>query len=85
MLGRIAAELQVDPAHLKQALAEELLRLDAEEPDWVDRLIGPEGVAAQAVIAADPARVRAAIDNWLATPRGAAQAGPVGHPDPLGT
>jgi hypothetical protein len=65
MLGRIAAELQVDPAHLKQALAEELLRLDATEPDWVDQLIGPEGVAAQAVIPADPARVRAAIDNWL--------------------
>jgi len=70
MLGRIAAELSVDPAHLSQALAEELLRLDTEEPGWIDRLIGPEGVAAQAIIPGDPARVRAAIDNWLGTHEG---------------
>ncbi|HEY5727191.1 MAG TPA: hypothetical protein VIV08_01130 [Acidimicrobiia bacterium] len=70
MLGRIAAELQVDPAHLRQALAEELLRLDAQEPGWLDRLIGPEGVAAQAVVSGRAAQVRAAIDNWLATHEG---------------
>jgi hypothetical protein len=70
MLGRIAAELQVDPAHLRQALAEELLRLNTEEPGWVDRLIGPDGVAAQAVIAGDATQVRAAIDNWLANHEG---------------
>ncbi len=70
MLGRIAAELQVDPAHLRQALAEELLRLDAEEPGWLDRLIGPEGVTAQAVISGDAVHARAVIDNWLATHEG---------------
>jgi hypothetical protein len=70
MLGRIAAELQVDPVHLRQALAEELLRLDAEEPGWLDRLIGPQGVAAQALISGDAARARAAIDNWLAKHEG---------------
>ncbi len=70
MLGRIAAELSVDPAHLRQALAEELLRLDNEEPGWLDRLLGPQGVAAQAIITDDPARVRAAIDNWLGTHEG---------------
>jgi hypothetical protein len=70
MLGRIAAELQVDPVHLRQALAEELLRLDAEEPGWLDRLIGPQGVAAQALISGDAAQVRAAIDNWLARHEG---------------
>ncbi len=68
MLGRIAAALQVDPADLRQALAEELLRLDAEEPGWLDRLIGPEGVAAQAVVSGRAAQVRAAsTTGWPRT------------------
>lgn len=65
MLGRIADELDIDRSHLQQALVEELLRLDSEDPGWIDRLVVPQAIAGQGVVAGSPTAVRGVVDTWL--------------------
>jgi hypothetical protein len=70
MLGRIADELDIDRAHLQTALTEELLRLEHEDPDWLDRLLVPENVAARRVVGGDPSSVRDVVDLWMSRHEG---------------
>jgi hypothetical protein len=65
MLARIAAELDIDVAHLRQALVEEMFRVQVEEPDLVDRLIAPRKVSVHGPVAGTEAEIRAVIDAWM--------------------
>lgn len=65
MLARIAEELEIDVAHLRQALVEELFRVHVEEPDLIDRLVAPDTVSANGPVPGTEAEVRAVIDAWM--------------------
>lgn len=65
MLGRIADELDIDRNHLQTALTEELLRLQGDDPDWLDRLLVAESVAARRVVSGDTSSVRNVVDYWM--------------------
>ena len=65
MLSRIADELDIEETHLQTALTEELVRLQSEDPDWLDRLLVSERVAARRVVDGDMASVRNVVDFWM--------------------
>ncbi len=65
MLGRIADELDIDQAHLQTALTEELVRLQTEDPDWLDRLLVEENVSARRVVGGDAGSVHNVVDFWM--------------------
>jgi hypothetical protein len=65
MLSRIADELDIDSTYLQTALTEELLRLQSEDPDWLDRLLVTENVAARRVVNGDAESVRSVVDFWM--------------------
>ena len=69
-LGRIADELGIDRHHLQQAMAEELTRIDEEDPGWLSRNLMPKAIAESRTVAAAPDRVRAVLDYWLANNEG---------------
>lgn len=64
-LRRVAAEIGIDPAHLESAMAEELLRVQAEQPGLIDRLLAPDTTAIRSAAEGDAAQVREALDRWL--------------------
>lgn len=64
-LQRIADELEIDHAHLERALVEELYRLDAEDPTWIDRLTVPASVRASGVVPLSAAQTRTIVDLWM--------------------
>ncbi len=70
MLTRIAAELGIDGHHLQQALTEELLRVEIDEPGALDRLLVPQTLAAHGVVPGDAAAVRLVVDAWMANHEG---------------
>lgn len=63
----IAREVGIDPAHLRQALAEERARLPMQESDSgvVLDALGPATVSAQRVVPGTPAAVLAKLDAWM--------------------
>jgi hypothetical protein len=69
-LGRIADELGIDRQHLQQAMAEELVRIEEEDPGWLSRNLMPKSIAESRTVAAAPDRVRAVLDYWLASHEG---------------
>jgi hypothetical protein len=69
-LGRIADELGIDREHLQQAMVEELVRIDEEDPGWLSRALMPKTMAESRTVAAAPDRVRAVLDYWLASNEG---------------
>ena len=69
-LGRIADELGIDRRHLKQAMAEELVRIEEEEPGWLSRNLMPKTITENRTVAAAPDRVRAVLDYWLSQHEG---------------
>lgn len=69
-LGRIADELGIDRRHLQQAMAEELVRIEEEDPGWLSRNLMPTSIAESRTVAAAPDRVRAVLDYWLANHEG---------------
>ncbi len=69
-LGRIADELGIDRRHLQQAMAEELVRIEEEDPGWLSRNLMPKSIAESRTVAAAPDRVRAVLDYWLANQEG---------------
>lgn len=69
-LGRIADELGIDRRHLQQAMAEELVRIEEEDPGWLSRNLMPKSIAESRTVAAAPDRVRAVLDYWLASHEG---------------
>jgi len=64
-LGRIADELGIDRRHLRAAMAEELVRIQKEEPGWLARNLMPDRIAESRIVTASPDRVRAVLDYWL--------------------
>lgn len=64
-LRRIAAEIGIDPGHLESAMAEELLRVQAERPGLIDRLLAPSRAIVRDAATGDMAGVRQALDRWL--------------------
>ena len=70
MLSRIADELDIDQTHLQTALTEELVRIQGEDPDWLDRLLVSESVAARRVVDGDMASVRNVVDFWMSKHEG---------------
>lgn len=64
-LRRIAAEIGIDPDHLESAMAEELLRVEQEQPGLIDRLLAPNRVAVRGAAEGDAVMVRKALDRWL--------------------
>lgn len=69
-LGRIADELGIERRHLRQAMAEELLRIEEEDPGWLSRNLMPRSIAESRTVAASPDKVRAVLDYWLSTHEG---------------
>ena len=69
-LGRIADELGIDRRHLKQAMAEELVRIEEDEPGWLSRNLMPKTITENRTVAAAPDRVRAVLDYWLSQHEG---------------
>jgi hypothetical protein len=64
-LRRVAAEIGIDPDHLESAMAEELLRVQVEQPGLIDRMLAPRRIAVRGAADGDPAQVREALDRWL--------------------
>jgi hypothetical protein len=64
-LGRIAAELDIDPRHLEQALLEELLRVETEQPGVLDRLFVPASMTTHGAVAGSRQAVREVVDAWM--------------------
>ncbi len=69
-LGRIADELGIDRQHLQQAMAEELVRIEEEDPGWLSRNLMPNFIAESRTVAAAPDRVRAVLDYWMTSNEG---------------
>ena len=69
-LSRIADELGIERQHLQQAMAEELVRIEVEDPGFLSRHLMPPSIAESRTVAAAPDRVRAVLDYWLATQEG---------------
>jgi len=69
-LGRIADELGIVRRHLQQAMAEELVRIDEEDPGFLSRNLMPNTIAESRSVAAAPDRVRAVLDHWMSTQEG---------------
>jgi len=69
-LGRIADELGIERRHLQQAMAEELVRIEEEDPGWLSRHLMPPKIAETRAVAAAPDRVRAVLDYWLSNQEG---------------
>lgn len=65
MLEQIPDELDIDRRHLQQALLEELLRVQVEEPDWLDRLVVDDVMTVHGLVAGSPAGVRTTVDAWM--------------------
>jgi hypothetical protein len=85
-LRRVAAEIGIDPDHLESAMAEELMRVQAEQPGLIDRLLAPRKAAVRGAAAGDPVQVREALDRWLGyhaglRKRAASPSGAVWEPD----
>ncbi|NND01607.1 MAG: hypothetical protein HKN91_02370, partial [Acidimicrobiia bacterium] len=69
-LGRIADELGIERQHLQKAMAEELVRIEEEDPGFFSRNLMPKSIAASRTVAAAPDRVQAVLDYWLSTQEG---------------
>ncbi len=69
-LGRIADELGIERQHLQKAMAEELVRIEEEDPGFLSRNLMPKSIAESRTVAAAPDRVRAVLDYWLSTQEG---------------
>ena len=69
-LGRIADELGIERQHLQRAMAEELVRIEEEDPGFLSKHLMPKSIAESRTVAAAPDRVRAVLDYWLATQEG---------------
>lgn len=65
VVARIAAELDIDQRHLRQALLEELFRVEVEEPGLLDRLIVPDAITAHGPVGGDQQSVRRTLDDWM--------------------
>ena len=70
VLAQIAAELDIEQRHLQQALLEELLRVEVEEPELLDRLLVPDAITAHGPVAGDAASVRRVLDDWMVNHEG---------------
>jgi hypothetical protein len=64
-LERVAAELGIDATHLRRALAEELVRVEDEDPGFLDRVLGPQRLAVRRVAPGPADRARATLDQWM--------------------
>ncbi len=64
-LRRVAAEIGIDPDHLESAVAEELLRVQAEQPGLIDRWLAPSRLTVRGAGQGDMTQVRASLDRWL--------------------
>lgn len=69
-LQAVAAELGIDQEHLRTALVEELVRLETEAPDWLDRVVAPDRIVSYATLAGDRATIRQRLDAWLSEHEG---------------
>lgn len=69
-LGRIADELGIERQHLQRAMAEELVRIEEEDPGFLSRHLMPRSITESRTVAAAPDRVRAVVDYWLSTQEG---------------
>jgi len=69
-LGRIADELGIERHHLQKAMAEELVRIEDEDPGFLSRHLMPKSIAESRTVAAAPDRVQAVLDYWLSTQEG---------------
>ncbi len=64
-LQRIAAELDIEPQHLEQALLEELYRLDVDDPTLLDRLTVPASLKARGIAPLPASAARQVVDLWM--------------------
>ena len=70
MLGRVADELDIDQAHLRTALTEELLRVQGDDPDWLDRLLVAGSVSERRVVPGELSSVHDVVDFWMSKHEG---------------
>ncbi len=64
-LRRVAAEMDISPQHLEQALVEELAAAGREDPGLLDRIFIPRRISASGVAGGTLAEVDAAVDDWM--------------------
>lgn len=65
MLGRIADELDIDPAHLARAIREEMVRVETENPSFTDHILGPRTITSRVVVPGDVSAAQEALDLWM--------------------
>ncbi len=70
MLAHIAEELGIDVKHLRQAVSEELMRVDTGAPSFLDRLLMPGTLVAHGPVAGSEAAVRQVVDAWMSNHEG---------------
>lgn len=64
----LGQEVGLSPEHIRQALAEERVRIDPMElggSGVAHQVLGPERVGSQRVVRGSPARVLEALDRWM--------------------
>lgn len=64
-LHRVAAELGIEPGHLRRAIAEARTSLDQPEPSILDRVFAPASVAESRIMRGDRESVEARIGEWM--------------------
>lgn len=69
-LGRVAAELGIEPGHLRRAIAE--ARTSLEQPDLglFDRLFAPGSITESAVVRGDRESVESRLGDWMSRHEG---------------
>ena len=70
MLAHIAEELGIDVKHLRQAVSEELMRVETGAPSFLDRVLMPRSLVAHTPIAGSETAVRQVVDAWMTNHEG---------------
>lgn len=69
-LHRVAAELGIDPAHLRRSIAEAKTSMEKPDPGLFDRLFAPGSITESAIVYADRETTESRLGEWMSRQEG---------------
>ena len=69
-LHRVAAELGIEPGHLRRAIAEARTSLDQPDPGLFDRVFAPGSITESAVVRGDRESIESRLGDWMSRQEG---------------
>ena len=69
-LHRVAAELGIEPGHLRRAIAEARTSLEQPDPGLFDRLFAPGSITESAVVRGDRESIESRLGDWMSRQEG---------------